>query len=135
MAKNRHKRCGQNEDSLEQIRTNGGEKRVSELRVMSGTKMIRHKPKKIKKSKKKTANNDSRRFIEEYRAGDLVLLENGDIGVVRASNHKGYSILLWGKKDYVIAAKCKLVRKNTGIVCVASTLKSKSDWHRESDRQ
>lgn len=150
VAKNRRKRCGQLEESLEEFGVQMGEQAVSKLGVTAGKKMIRHKRNKSR-GKKKSDQKDTaafeksenehrgkraiRDFLKEYRPGDLVFLENGEIGVVRASNHKGYSILLWGKKDYVVAAKCKLVRKNTGLICVDSALKSKKDWQMEETRQ
>ena len=118
IAKNRHKRCGQKANSLVEYLARKKTNNVSHLRVKPGKKMIRHKATREKKSCY---------GITEYRQGDVVL-QNTSIAVVRGSNQKGYSLMLWGQKNYVVAKKCKLLLKNTGVVCVTTTLVSKSDW-------
>jgi hypothetical protein len=119
IAKNRHKRCGQKENSLVEYLADKKTNSVNNLRVTPGKKMIRHKA---------TREKNACHGIMEYRPGDIVLRDAATMEVVRGSNQKGYSLILWGQKNYVIAKKCKLLLKNTGIVCVTNTLFDKDDW-------
>lgn len=83
VAKNRHKRMGQESDSLVEYVAQQGTKCLTRLRVTKGQKMIRTK-------------------AEKYRPGDVVLKEGGDIGIVTGSGHKGYSIVLREEKNYLV---------------------------------
>lgn len=106
VAKNRHKRTGQQTASLPEYVLERGEKCLGRLRVERGRKVVRTKK-------------------ENYKVGDVVLQEDHTLGVVTGSGHNGYSVMLYGLKKYVVAAKCKPLLRNCGLVCIGKVARRK----------
>ena len=98
VAKNRNKRMGQLTDSLADFTKSKGVKILSQLRVLPGKKVIRSKFKKFAK-------------------GDTIKSQ-GEYYIVKGYGEMGRSVGFVGKKEYVPTKNCKLIMKNTGIVCL-----------------
>ena len=98
VAKNRNKRMGQLTNSLADFVEINGKNKLTKLKILSGKKVIRSKFKKLKK-------------------GDTVKYKRKRY-VVKGYGEMGRSIGFVGKKEYVATKKCKLIIKNTGLVCL-----------------
>ena len=99
VAKNRHKRMGQTQDSLAEVRATKGMQFLRELRVSPGIKMIRKK-------------------FNGFRRGDIVQYE-GKYCVVKGFGSLGQTIGFVFQKKYVSAKGVQRILHNTGIVCVS----------------
>ena len=98
VAKNRHKRLGQKQDSLADLIKCKGEKITNQLRVLPGKKVIRSK-------------------FTGFSKGDVVRYK-GHNYVVKGYGEMGRRIGFVGHKDYVLTKKCRLIARNKGIVCL-----------------
>ncbi len=105
VAKNRGQgRTGQTDKpSISGFREKHGEKAVAALHVG-------------KRGKGKKAFCDKE---VQWNPGDIVRYR-GQRKVLKGTGNKGKKLGFVGKKDYVNAKECKLLKRNTGIVCIGS---------------
>jgi hypothetical protein len=108
VARNRHKKTEQEEPSLEEyrqeIKGTAGKKEAS--RAISGLKVYRAA------KRMRTPAKDV-----PITSGSSVLYK-GQRFIVKGILHKGQSLLLEGHDGYVSAGSCRLMTRNTGIVCL-----------------
>ena len=104
VARNRNKRTSQQEDSLKDFMQKNTSFDINKLTIYPGKKLI-----KCKQDKSKV----------QFRPGDLIKFHgSSQIHVVKGSGSKNTTVFLVGRSKYVLAKKCHLVLKNTGIVCL-----------------
>jgi 5-methylcytosine-specific restriction endonuclease McrA len=98
VAKNRNKKTGQLIESLYEFILDKGPSSLSSLKVYPGTKVHRSK-------------------FDKFRRGDTVSYQKKRY-VVKGYGQMGRSLGFVGEKKYVLAKECKLMTKNTGLVCL-----------------
>lgn len=98
VAKNRNKKTGQTKESLHEFILDKGASCLSSLKVYPGTKVHRSK-------------------FDKFRRGDTVYYQKKRY-VVKGYGEMGRSLGFVGEKKYVLAKECKLIAKNTGLVCL-----------------
>ena len=98
VAKNRRKRTGQLVDSLEELVKKRGKTILAKLRVLPGKKVIRSK-------------------FNKFRKGDTVEYK-GKRYVVKGYGEMGRRLGFVGCKNYVSTKECRLLTRNSGIVCL-----------------
>jgi len=98
VAKNRNKRTGQESDSLTELVAKKGRQILARLRVLSGKKVIRS-------------------GYDELRKGDVVRYKE-TYCVIKGYGEMGKRVGLLSQKDYVPAKECRLVLRNSGMVCL-----------------
>ncbi len=98
VAKNRNKRMGQLTNSLADFVEINGKNKLTKLNILKGKKVIRSKFKKFGKG-------DTVRYKEK-------------VYIVKGYGEMGRSIGFINQKKYIPAKDCKLIIKNTGLVCL-----------------
>ena len=98
VAKNRNKRIGQLTDSLAEFVKARGKEILAKLKVLPGKKVIRSN-------------------FSKFAKGDTVKYE-GKVYIVKGYGEMGRRLGFVGQKQYVPTKHCKLVTRNTGIVCL-----------------
>jgi hypothetical protein len=98
VAQNRNKRTGQLSNSLSEWVKNKGQKALAGLRVLTG--------KKVKRS-----------AFYKFAKGDVVKYK-GLVYVVKGYGEMGRRLGFVNQKQYVPARDCKLIMRNTGMVCL-----------------